>query len=491
MIEVGNGIASTSKEIVNKVTDKHDEWNEDSTTKEEEVSKESSSEEEEYTTINTDLQKEEQENMRKEINITCEQGGLSPGGIKKDGKDKGYSGSNYTWCNERKEQDIIWMRLDRMVANEEWDELFMKTSILHLARYSSDHCPLLINIISEEVKPIKYFKFLNFWVDEDDFINIIKEQWQNNIAGNIFWRIQQKLKRTSKALCEWSKSKNGDIFEQVTIMEDQVKVLEDHYSETLNHSDRMTLNKAKAELVRYHKMVDSFWRRKTNLKWQLDGNENAKYFHNIVRGRRKHRMINRIKVLNHVPNLINDDDNKMLLSNITFDEVRTVVFNCDPNSSPGLDGFTTYLFQKAWDVIANMMTSDGTATPGGGFIAAAISHAFSLFVAVSVSANICDGHVNPAVTFGAFLGVYATTIDPKSGDMECIAPISIGFVVGANTLGGGGLYGAAMNPSMAFGQAVDSWKWNSQWIYWFGPFVGAAIAALVYEAIFISTNIAL
>ncbi|KAM3322288.1 hypothetical protein P3S67_003439 [Capsicum chacoense] len=212
--------------------------------------------------------------------------------------DKGYSGSKYTWCNERKEQDIIWMRLDKMVTNEEWDELFMKTSILHLARYSSDHCPLLINISSEEVKPIKYFKFLNFWVDEDDFINIIKEQWQNNIAGNIFWRIQQKLKRTSKALCEWSKSKNGDIFEQVTIMEDQVKVLEDHYSETLNHSDRMTLNKAKTELVRYHKMVDSFWRQKTNLKWQLDGNENTKYFHNIVRGRRKHRMISRIKVGN-------------------------------------------------------------------------------------------------------------------------------------------------------------------------------------------------
>ncbi|KAM3263923.1 hypothetical protein P3L10_000917 [Capsicum annuum] len=201
--------------------------------------------------------------------------------------------------------------------------------------------------------------------------------------------------------------------------------------------------------------------------------------------------------------------------------------------------------------LANMMTSDGAATPGGGFIAAAISHAFSLFVAVSVSANIFGSHVNPPVTFGAFLGghislfktilywiaqllgsvtalfllkiatggldtssyalrggetpwnavifmivmtfqlvytVYATTIDPKSGDMECIAPISIGFVVGANTLGGGGLYGAAMNPAMAFGQAVDSWKWNSQWIYWFGPFVGAAIAALVYEAIFMSSR---
>ncbi|KAM3322296.1 hypothetical protein P3S67_003447 [Capsicum chacoense] len=91
------------------------------------------------------------------------------------------------------------------------------------------------------------------------------------------------------------------------------------------------------------------------------------------------------------------------------------------------------------------------------------------------------------MTFQLVYTVYATIIDPKSGDMECIAPISIGFVVGTNTLGGGGLYSAAMNPAMAFGQAVDSWKWNSHWIYWLGPFVGAAIAALV-ESIFIDSQ---
>jgi len=33
-----------------------------------------------------------------------------------------------------------------------------------------------------------------------------------------------------------------------------------------------------------------------------------------------------------------------------------------------------------------------------------VAHAFALFVAVSVGANISGGHVNPAVTFGAFVG---------------------------------------------------------------------------------------
>ncbi|CAN4128167.1 unnamed protein product [Withania somnifera] len=190
-----------------------------------------------------------------------------------------------------------------------------------------------------------------------------------------------------------------------------------------------------------------------------------------------------------------------------------------------------------------VFAGEGCAIAFGGFISAAISHAFSLFVAVSISTNISGGHVNPllhlvsfsagyitfyrsvlyliaqllgsvvalfllkfatgglvrgatprnavffeiVMTFGLVYIVYATTIDPKRSDTECIAPIIIGFFVGANTLAGGGIYGAAMNPAMAFGQAVDSRKWESHRIYRLGPFVGAAIAALVYETIFVDS----
>ncbi|KAI4348116.1 hypothetical protein L6164_008876 [Bauhinia variegata] len=51
----------------------------------------------------------------------------------------------------------------------------------------------------------------------------------------------------------------------------------------------------------------------------------------------------------------------------------------------------------------NKLTDNGPATPAG-LIVASLSHAFSLSVAVSVGANISGGHVNPAVTFGAFIG---------------------------------------------------------------------------------------
>ncbi|KAL6645510.1 hypothetical protein ACP70R_017118 [Stipagrostis hirtigluma subsp. patula] len=51
----------------------------------------------------------------------------------------------------------------------------------------------------------------------------------------------------------------------------------------------------------------------------------------------------------------------------------------------------------------NKLSGGGATTPAG-LISASVAHAFALFVAVSVGANISGGHVNPAVTFGAFLG---------------------------------------------------------------------------------------
>ncbi|KAE8693125.1 Aquaporin TIP1-2 [Hibiscus syriacus] len=198
----------------------------------------------------------------------------------------------------------------------------------------------------------------------------------------------------------------------------------------------------------------------------------------------------------------------------------------------------------------NKLTDNGAATPAG-LISASIAHAFALFVAVSVGANISGGHVNPAVTFGAFVGghitlirsilywiaqllgsvvaclllkfstggletsafalssgvgawnavvfeivmtfglvytVYATAVDPKKGNIGIIAPIAIGFIVGANILAGGAFDGASMNPAVSFGPAVVSWTWNNHWVYWLGPFVGAAIAAIVYEVFFIAPD---
>lgn len=109
--------------------------------------------------------------------------------------------------------------------------------------------------------------------------------------------------------------------------------------------------------------------------------------------------------------------------------------------------------------------------------------AFSLSTGVSVWNALVFEIV---MTFGLVYTVYATALDPKKGNLGVIAPLAIGFTVGANILAGGPFDGASMNPAVSFGPAVVSWTWDNQWVYWVGPLIGAAVAAVVYDVLFIS-----
>lgn len=111
-------------------------------------------------------------------------------------------------------------------------------------------------------------------------------------------------------------------------------------------------------------------------------------------------------------------------------------------------------------------------------------HAMQRPIGFSVAHGV--GNLNALVmeivmTFGLVYTVYATAIDPKRGSLGNIAPLAIGFIVGANILVGGPFDGAAMNPARAFGPALVGWRWNNHWVYWLGPFIGAAISGLIYE----------
>ncbi|KAG0453825.1 hypothetical protein HPP92_025129 [Vanilla planifolia] len=184
--------------------------------------------------------------------------------------------------------------------------------------------------------------------------------------------------------------------------------------------------------------------------------------------------------------------------------------------------FATLIFVYAGQgsgIAFSKLTSGGAGTPAG-LVAAALAHGFGLFAAVSVAANISGGHLlgstvaclllrfttglptgtfgltgigainglvlEIVITFGLVYTVYATAVDPKRGNLGTIAPIAIGFIVGANILFAGAFTGASMNPAVAFGPALVSFVWTDHWIYWVGPLIGGGLAGVIYELLFIS-----
>jgi len=78
-----------------------------------------------------------------------------------------FVGSKYTWWNGRIEEKCIFKRLDRILVNQIFLELFPSSEVHHLIRQGSDHAPLHLICNSEEEPIVKTFRFLNFWTKHD------------------------------------------------------------------------------------------------------------------------------------------------------------------------------------------------------------------------------------------------------------------------------------------------------------------------------------
>ncbi|KAA3471771.1 hypothetical protein ERO13_D08G008200v2 [Gossypium hirsutum] len=193
---------------------------------------------------------------------------------------------------------------------------------------------------------------------------------------------------------------------------------------------------------------------------------------------------------------------------------------------------------------------------GVGILGIAWAFGGMIFILVYCTAGISGGHINPAVTFGLFLGrkvsliraimymvaqclgaicgcglvkafqktyynnyggganelqsgfnkgtglgaeiigtfvlvytVFSAT-DPKrnarDSHVPVLAPLPIGFAVFMVHLATIPVTGTGINPARSFGAAVIYNKekaWDDQWIFWVGPFIGAAIAAFYHQYI--------
>ncbi|XP_019235622.1 PREDICTED: uncharacterized protein LOC109215952 [Nicotiana attenuata] len=121
--------------------------------------------------------------------------------------DLGYKGSSFTWWNGRPNAEYIFKRLDRILVNLSFQNHFPTIEIEHLIRNGSDHAPLFMSC---------------------------GEQSAN----------YHKLKNLKATLSKWSKVTFGDIFKQLAILEDIVKVKEMLFEEEPTIANRIVLQQA-------------------------------------------------------------------------------------------------------------------------------------------------------------------------------------------------------------------------------------------------------
>lgn len=171
--------------------------------------------------------------------------------------DLGFFGKKFTWCNRRFGDSRTKLRLDRMVANEDWMRHFPKARVFHSAMSISDHCLLKLSLNKGRnwVKPKKRFMFKAMWTGDNRCREVVEMAW-DSVSGNPEFELADKLRCCKENLHKWNWQEFGNV--KHTIKQKQEKL---QHLESLNslHNKVKEVQKLKTDINKALTREEIMW----------------------------------------------------------------------------------------------------------------------------------------------------------------------------------------------------------------------------------------
>eukprot|EP00253_Pinus_taeda_P015037 PITA_15037 len=274
----------------------------------------------------------------------------------------------FTWTNKRSAALQIASRLDRFLVSDNAVHLGGEFTA-HIIPFSgSDHWPIELhwNRPGNNIK--RPFRFENFWFSHPDFKDFIQKFWQisNPTAPSKMERFQKKLKMLKAEIKRWNKNTFGNILKEKEriiegIKQTQQKIILEERTEELAQKEQDLENK----LLAWEEQEEILWQQKSRIRWLKEGEKNTKFFHRSTIQRRMRNNISQIineqgekmetqeeiehefiqhfkemskeprinrtaaieEITQHIPHLISEEQNSLLLKPISMQEVETAAFS--------------------------------------------------------------------------------------------------------------------------------------------------------------------
>ncbi|XXG68937.1 hypothetical protein AAC387_Pa06g1919 [Persea americana] len=312
----------------------------------------------------------------KDFQVAVMQAGLS---------DLFYSGSKFTWSNNRQGLSYLAARLDIALVNSLWLACYPDPSILHLPRLSLDHSPILLNHSNPHPAPNAPFKFENKWLLHPSLLEVVSSSWESTTAGNPQFILAHKLKALKQALKIWIKHTFGQIHNNIHLAEANVLCCQQSFDSSPSDTFWNDLMAAKLGLHDALKAQEIHWKQRSRISWLKEGDKNTKFFHQSAKAKSsfnsiKHISVDGLKVddpliiqgqaVDYFSNLfkphegqlhhilfqidrpkVSELDNFTLIYMPLNSEIKEAVFALKRNSSPGPDGFNGAFYTSAWGII--------------------------------------------------------------------------------------------------------------------------------------------
>ncbi|XP_071738625.1 uncharacterized protein [Rutidosis leptorrhynchoides] len=261
---------------------------------------------------------------------------------------------------------LKFSKLDRFLVFENFVSLWVNLLAMVMERKDSDHCP--IRLMDEEKKfGPKPWKILDCWFDTDEANHIVKNVWISDTD-------------TAAALKSWSTNHFGQLDGEIKAHKNTVQALEiKAESAPLNHQELDLWKNSRKCWLEKEKIKADMLKQKARIRWTLEGDENLKFFHSIIRNRYNMSNIRGVLIdgvwndspeaikaeaFKHFSQIFEETNNTrpsmedLIYPSITSEEaaelenkfleseILDAINDCGSTKAPGPDGFNMRFFKK-------------------------------------------------------------------------------------------------------------------------------------------------
>ncbi|XP_071727976.1 uncharacterized protein [Rutidosis leptorrhynchoides] len=143
-------------------------------------------------------------------------------------------------------------------------------------------------MLKDEIKDFcpKPFKIFDLWMDDPECLKIVSEAWaeQPNIGTRRDCWLLNKLKNVKGALKAWSKKKFGKIDDEIEELKIAALNLElKAETSPLSDSELQSWKENRKAWMTKENMKKRMLKQKSRIRWAIDGDENTKFIHAIIR----------------------------------------------------------------------------------------------------------------------------------------------------------------------------------------------------------------
>ncbi|KAJ1417307.1 Zinc knuckle CX2CX4HX4C [Sesbania bispinosa] len=296
-------------------------------------------------------------------------------------------GCKFTWLSNQRNGFVTRERLDRILVNWPWRDVYQNAMAIALPPVSSNHSPIIM-WTNPKMSKGRQFKFEAMWEENVECKGVIRNGWTEIEATSTpAEKFLNKAKNCKTALSHWHQRTFRSPDKQLAQLTEELQML---LNQEIDQDPNywVKLQDLRNQIDGVRKQKEFFWAQRSQVKWLQHGDRNSKLFHASTVQRRDRNRLFRLKndlgewmegqeameelILAHFQQIyksdgainfkeceeviqkkVTDDLNTKLLRPVSEEEVKLAIFSMDALKAPGPDSLNGLFYQDHWEDLKN------------------------------------------------------------------------------------------------------------------------------------------